>query len=127
LFILAMVLAPQAGIAAGPLQPLANGPTSLQEFLQQHKDLKQSGKEGALKSGPKRGHRASKANQPRQQGDNCTAELDNNYVLYVPIVDIENDYYWLEMVFQGDGYFVFTGFDFQDPGGFTDCDHAHLT
>ncbi|MBF0552794.1 MAG: hypothetical protein HQK60_19955, partial [Deltaproteobacteria bacterium] len=34
LFIIAMVFAPQTGIAAGPVQPRGNGPTSLQEFLQ---------------------------------------------------------------------------------------------
>ncbi|MBF0498088.1 MAG: hypothetical protein HQK58_16180 [Deltaproteobacteria bacterium] len=127
LFIIATVLAPQTGIAAGLFQPPTNAPASLQEFLQQQKDLKQDGGRGMLKSAPKRGPRALAAPNGRQQGDNCTAELDDNYVLYVPIVDIGNDYYWLEMVYQGDGYFLFTGFDYQDPRSFTRCNHAYLT
>ncbi|MBF0476232.1 MAG: hypothetical protein HQK59_10435 [Deltaproteobacteria bacterium] len=127
LFIITMVLAPQPGIAAGPFQQRGNGPTSLQEFLQQQENLKQSGREGTLKSAPKHGSGAFAAPDGKKQLESCTAVLDDNYVLNVPIVDIENDYYWLEMAYQGNGYFLFTGFDFQNPGGFTGCDHAYLT
>ncbi|MBF0476233.1 MAG: hypothetical protein HQK59_10440 [Deltaproteobacteria bacterium] len=124
LFIIAIVLAPQPGIAAGPLHPLV--PTSLHNFFY-HKDLNQSGVGGTSKSVPKSGHRASKSFPIKNQGDDCTAVLDENLYLYIPIVDIGNDYFWLETQYQGDGYFLYTGSDFQDPSGFTACDHAYLT
>ncbi|MBF0498089.1 MAG: hypothetical protein HQK58_16185 [Deltaproteobacteria bacterium] len=127
LFIITMVLVPQTGIAADPVSPPANAPASLQEFLQQQKDLEQGGVGGMSKSAPKSGPRALAVPNGKKQLESCTAVLDDNYVLYVPIADIGNDYYWLEMAYQGNGYFLFTGFDFQDPRGFTKCNHAYLT
>ncbi|MBF0552576.1 MAG: hypothetical protein HQK60_18850 [Deltaproteobacteria bacterium] len=124
LFILAIVLAPQPGIAAGPHHPLV--PASVQELLQQHKDLNKSGV-GGTSSTPKLGPRASKLFPIKNQGDDCTAVLDDHFYLYIPIIDIGNDYFWLEVQYQDNGYFLYTGSDFQDPSGFTACDHAYLT
>ncbi|MBF0497567.1 MAG: hypothetical protein HQK58_13490 [Deltaproteobacteria bacterium] len=127
LFIIAMSLAPQAGIAAGPVQPRGNGPTSILDYLQQQNELNQTGKEGMVRSAPKSGPRALTAPNGKKQLEPCTAVLDSHYNLYVPIVDIGNDYYWLEMVYTGDGYFLFTGFDYQDPTDFNECNHSYLT
>ncbi|MBF0476234.1 MAG: hypothetical protein HQK59_10445, partial [Deltaproteobacteria bacterium] len=77
LFIIAMVLSPQTGIAADPVQLPANAPTSLQELLQQQNDLNQSGKDGALKSAPKRGPRALSVPNGKKQLEPCTAVLDD--------------------------------------------------
>ncbi|MBF0552795.1 MAG: hypothetical protein HQK60_19960 [Deltaproteobacteria bacterium] len=127
LFLIAMVLAPQTGIAAGPVKPQVNGPASLYDFFKHVKDTKQSGTEGTSKYAPKSGPRASKPFQGRTQGDDCTAVLDDHFYLYIPIIDIGSDYFWLEVQYQDNGYFLYTGSDFQDPSGFTACDHAYLT